>query len=473
MAAILPTPVAWPRILLPADSPADPLDLEAAVAGGAFAGLQRAVRELGPTGTTATIAASGLRGRGGAGYPTAEKWRAVAAQQDRTRFVVVNAVDGDAGVAAARELLARRPYAILEGAAITALATGATSIIIAVRAEDYSGRTALEAALTAAAEAGYLGDGTLGVGTSLSFEVRPVRGGLLLGEETVLLNVLANRRAQAEQRPPFPSERGLGGHPTAINNVATIVAVPWILAHGADAFAAIGDSEAPGTVLVQLAGSAVSPGIAEVPTGTPLAAIVELAGGVPAGRSLRALLVGGPSGGLLPPELASTPYSFGPLRAAGAHPGSGSLVLVNETACPLDLARLLVRYCADEACGKSIPCRIGTRRMAEIAERLATGRARPSDLTLALDLAADIDGSALCDHERVSCTPLLSVLRHFGPEVEEHLRGVCRAGICHPAAAAVGAVASDAVAPDAVAPDPTPAPSDTGAPPAGGRGPRS
>ena len=435
MVAILPTPAAWPRVLLPADAPADPLDLEAAVAAGAFAGLHRAVRELGPTGTTATIAAAGLRGRGGAGFATAEKWRAVAAQPDRTRFVVVNAVDGDPGVTIARELLARRPYAVLEGAAIAALATGAGSVVVAVRAEDGAGCAALEAALAAATEAGHLGDGTLGVGTSLAFEVRPVRGGLLLGEETVLLNVLADRRAQAEQRPPYPSERGLGGHPTAVNNAATLAAVPWILVHGAEAFAALGDPAGPGTALVQLSGSVASPGIAEVPTGTPLATIVDLAGGAAAGRSLRALLVGGPSGGLLPPDLATTPYAPGSLREAGAHPGSGSIVLVDETACPVDLARLLVRYCADEACGKSIPCRIGTRRMAEIAGRLASGRARPSDRALAVDLAADIDGSALCDHERLACTPLLSLLRHFGPAVDAHLRGACPAGICFPAAA--------------------------------------
>ncbi|MCU0484333.1 MAG: SLBB domain-containing protein [Chloroflexi bacterium] len=439
MTEILATPAAWPRILLPADAPADPLDLDTALAAGAFAGLRRAARELGPTGTLATVAAAGLRGRGGAGFATAEKWRDVAAQPDGARFVVVNAVDGDPGVSIGRELLARRPYAVLEGAAIAALATGAATVVVAVRAEDGAGRRALEAALAAAGPAGLLGDGSPGSGAAPAFEVRPVRGGLLLGEETVLLNVLANRRAQAEQRPPYPSERGLGGHPTAVHNVATLACVPWILAHGPEAFAALGDPAAPGTALVQLSGAVASPGIAEVPTGTTLAAIVDLAGGVPAGRSPRAVLVGGPSGGLLPPTAWATPYSPGPLRAAGAHPGSGSIVVVDETTCPLDLARLLVRYCADEACGKSIPCRIGTRRMAEIAERLASGRSRPSDPQLALDLAADIDGSALCDHERLACTPLLSVLRHFGPDVEAHRGGTCPAGVCLPCASAPGA----------------------------------
>ena len=435
MATILPTPAAWPRILLPADGPADPLDLDAAIAAGAFAGLRRAARELGPTGTIATVAAAGLRGRGGAGFPAAKKWRAVAAGADRARFVVVDAVDADPGVGAARALLGRRPYAILEGAAIAALAAGAKTIVVAVRAEDRDGIRALETAVAAATEAGLLGDDVLGIGSSLAAEVRPVRGGLLLGEETVLLNVLSNRRAEAEQCPPYPSERGLDGHPTAVNSAATLAAVPWILVNGADAFAAIGDPATPGTALVQLSGAVASPGIAEVPTGTPLATIVELGGGVPAGRSLKAFLVGGPSGGLLPAALAATPYAFGPLRAVGAHVGSGSIVAVDAASCVVDLARLLVRYCADEACGKTVPCRIGTRRMAEIAARLAAGLARPSDRQLALDLAADINASALCDHERQACTPLLSVLRHFGPEVDDHVRGTCPAGVCHPAAA--------------------------------------
>ena len=433
MTTILPTPASWPRIILPEDGPANPLDLDAAVAAGAFSGLRRAARELGPTGTTATVAAAGLRGRGGAGFPTADKWRAVASQPDRTRFVVVNAVDGDPGVSIARELLARRPYAVLEGAAIAALATGARTIVVAVRGEDTAGRGALEAAVAAATEAGYLGRDALGVGSPLAAEIRPVRGGLLLGAETVLLNVLANRRAQAEQRPPYPSEHGLDGHPTALNSVVTLAALPWIVVNGADAYAAVGDPEAPGTTLVQLSGAVATPGIAEVPTGTPLARIVDLAGGVAAGRTLKAFLVGGPSGGMLPAGLASTPYSFGPLRAAGAHPGSGSVVVADESACVVDLARLLVRYCADEACGKAIPCRIGTRRMAEIAARIAAGRARPADRGLALDLAADIDGSALCDHERQACNPLLTALRHFGPEVDDHLHGTCPAGVCLPA----------------------------------------
>jgi NADH-quinone oxidoreductase subunit F len=255
----------------------------------------------------------------------------------------------------------------------------------------------------------------------------------MLGEETVLLKALEGRRGQPEQRPPYPSERGLFGHPTLVHNVATLAAVPWIVVNGAGAFAAIGDPAAPGTVLVQVSGAVASPGIVEVATGTPLADIVELAGGVIAGRSLKAVLVGGPTGGLLPSELLETPYSFADLRAAGAHVGSGSVVVADESACIVDLARLLVRYGADEACGKTIPCRIGLRRLAEIGERYAAGTARPSDPQLLADLADDCVASALCDHERLAPSPLRTAMRYFGPEIDDHIvRGVCPAGVCSP-----------------------------------------
>ena len=224
----------------------------------------------------------------------------------------------------------------------------------------------------------------------------------MLGEETVLLAALEGRRGQPEQRPPYPTERGLFGHPTLVHNVATLATVPWIVTNGADAFRAIGDPDAPGTVLVGVSGAVANPGIVEVPTGTTLRELVDLAGGVAAGHTFKAALVGGPTGGLLPAELLDTPYSFDALRATGAHVGSGGVVIADERACIVDLARLLVRYGADEACGKTIPCRIGLRRLAEIGQRYADGTARPTDPKLLADLADDCAASALCDHERLA-----------------------------------------------------------------------
>jgi NADH:ubiquinone oxidoreductase subunit F (NADH-binding) len=224
--------------------------------------------------------------------------------------------------------------------------------------------------------------------------------------------------------------------PTVVQNVQTLAAVPWIVANGPEAFAAIGSKGSPGTILVGVRGPDGA-GIAEVPLGTPLRDIVGLAGG---SKKLKAVLVGGPSGGLLPASLLDTPYEFGALREAGAHIGSGSIVVADERACVVDLARLLTRFCADEACGKTIPCRIGTRRISEIGDRIATGLPRPTDLQLLADLSADVVGSALCDHERLTTLPFASGMRYFRSELDEHiLRSNCPAGVCRPIAVAAGA----------------------------------
>ncbi len=438
MTTLLSTPGAWPHPLLGDAPAADPANLDAAVAAGAFDGLRRALHDLGPGLVIATLAEAGLRGRGGAGYPAADKWRAVAGQPDPVRYVVANGYEADPAAGVDRHLMETRPFAILEGALVAALAVGAGDVILAVRAESRAAIAALEAAVAAAEEAGFAGDDILGSGRAVSVTVRPVAGSYMLGEETVLLKALEGRRGQPEQRPPYPSERGLDDHPTLVHNVATLAAVPWIVVHGADAFRSIGDPDAPGTVLVQVSGAVAGPGIAEVPTGTRLGEIVKLAGGVTGGRPMKALLVGGPSGGLLPAELGTTAYTFAALRAAGAHVGSGSIVVADDRTCVVDLAKLLVRYCADEACGKSIPCRIGLRRVFEIGERFTDGRARPTDPQLLADLGADIVGSALCDHERLAVGPLVTAMRYFRPELDDHiLRGSCPAGVCTPIGVAV------------------------------------
>jgi len=434
----------WPSILLARalarGSTTDPSDLDAATAAGAFSGLRKAVDELGPAGTIATIAASGLRGRGGSGFPTAAKWRAAAATDAQPRrFVVANGYGADPAVQTDRTLMERDPYAIVEGLTIAAFAVGATEGIIAVRSEATQAVAALTAAVGEAEEAGFIGPDAFGRGRDLTVTVRTVQGAYMLGEETVLLKALAGRRGQPEQRPPYPSQEGLFGAPTVVQNVQTLAAVPWIVINGPGAFAAIGAKASPGTMLVQLRGHQRS-GIAEVPLGTPLRDIVALGGEPSPGRSLKAVLVGGPSGGLLPAEALDARYEFDALRKAGAHVGSGSVVVADDRACVVDLARLLTRFCADEACGKSIPCRIGTRRLFEISDRIVTGRPRPTDPQLLVDLSHDIVESALCDHERLATLPLASGMRYFRPELDDHiLRSSCPAGVCRPIALATAA----------------------------------
>jgi NADH-quinone oxidoreductase subunit F len=435
----LSTPSGWPAILLERADAADPTDLDAAVAAGAFEGLRRAIRDLGSTGTIATVAASGLRGRGGAGFPTGEKWRAAAAVDAPRRYVVANGYGADPATFTDRALVELDPYAVVEGTAIAAYAIGASEAFIAVRAEQVEAIRRLEVAIASAEEAGFLGMDVHGSGHDIDVHVRPVQGAYMLGEETVLLKALEGRRGQPEQRPPFPTERGLFGMPTVVQNVQTLAAVPWIVRNGPAAFGAIGAGESPGTILVQVRGPA-GEGIAEVPLGTPLRDIVALAGKLPrSARSFKAVLVGGPSGGLLPRDLLDTPYDFASLRAVGAHVGSGSLVIADDRACIVDLARLLTRFCSSEACGKSIPCRIGTKRLAEIADRMTEGRPRQNDMGILADLSADIVASGLCDHERLATLPLGSGMRYFGAELDAHLlRSSCPAGVCQPIKVAAG-----------------------------------
>jgi NADH:ubiquinone oxidoreductase subunit F (NADH-binding) len=445
MTTVLRTPKAWPAILLPpdaartADPAADAIDLDAARERGAFAGLRRSLHDLGGTGTIALIASSGLRGRGGSGFPTGEKWRAAAGLPASQRYVVANGYGADPSSATDRTLLERNPYAVLEGAVIAALAIGATEAIVAVRSDATDAIRALETALERMIAADLAGDDILGSGRAVEISIRSVQGAYMLGEETVLLKALEGKRGQPEQRPPHPSERGLFGKPTVVQNVQTLAAIPWILANGPEAFAAIGSETSPGTILVSVRAPSGG-GVAEVPMGTSLREIIALAGPRAGAAELKALLVGGPSGGILPAELADTAYEFDALRAVGAHVGSGAVVAADKRACVVDLARLLTRFCADEACGKTIPCRIGLRRVSEIGDRVATGLPKPTDVQLLADLSADIVGSALCDHERLATLPFASGMRYFRSELDEHiLRSSCPAGVCRPIAVAAGA----------------------------------
>lgn len=440
MTTFLATPPGWPAILLGRAKAiaADPWDLDAAVRAGAFEGLRAAVQR-GATGTIAEIAASGLRGRGGAGYPTGDKWRAAASNPNDQRYVIANGYSADPATQTDAALLAADPWSVIEGLVIAAFAVGATEAHLVIR-EDEALRAKLEAAVADAEEAGFVGDDVAGSGHRVDVIVRGLQGSYMLGEETVLIRAIEGRRASPDQRPPYPTEKGLWDRPTVVNSVATLAAVPWILKNGAAAHAAIGSPEAPGTALVQLRGPNGA-GIAEVPMGTSLRDIANLVGGAGA-RSLKALIVGGPTGGFLPPEALDTPYTYTALREAGAHIGSGSVVIADDRACVVDLARLLTRFSADQACGKSIPCRIGLRRLAEIGDRAVSGTPRGDDAQRASDLAHDVAASALCDHERTATFALASVLRYFRSELDDHLlRSTCPAGVCTPIAVA-GAAAS-------------------------------
>jgi len=402
--------------------------LEAAEAAGAWSAWKKTATSMSPGAVIRTVSEAGLRGRGGAGYPAADKWRAAAAVDADRRYVVANGFEADPGAMVDRTLMENDPHAIVEGVAFAAFATGASHAYIAVRANLTSAIKRLTAAVRVAEEAGYIGSDALGAGIDLHVEVVAIQGGMVVGEETTLLHAIENKRAQPDQRPPYPSRRGLWDRPTVVNNVATLACVPWIMANGAAAFAAVGDPAYPGTTLVQFAGAVKTPGIVEVPLGMSVRKLLDIAAPQ---STLKAVLVGGPAGGFLPPAELDTLYTPGALVAKGAMCGSGSVLAVGAETCLVEMATTLERFLSDEACGKTIPCRIGLRRLYEMGARATTGLAAPDDAKNLVDLGNDVRAAALCGLEYCAPNPFLTGMRYFADEFDAHFsRGTCPAGVC-------------------------------------------
>ncbi len=432
---ILPGAPGWPSVLLERAGQVDPeAGIEAAEAAGAWVAWQKTVSELAPEALIALVSESALQGRGGAGFSTGRKWSDCANQPvpPQQRYVVANGFEADPGAQVDRTLMELDPHAVVEGIALAAFAVRAETAIIAVRSSAALAAGRLRRAIGEAEARGHIGPGAIGRGRSLRVEVRQVTGSFVVGEETVLLRALEGRRAQPEQRPPYPSRQGLWDKPTVVNNVKTLAAVPWIVRHGAGAYAALGAPARPGTTVVQLGGIVRRPGIVEVPLDATLRAIIDGPGGFGQG-ALKAVLVGGPTGGFLPPEALDITFAAEALTAAGALAGSGTLLAVDDSTCIVDMATLMTRYLSDQACGKSIPCRIGTRRLSELGSAFCDGRSRPTDSLLLGDLSRDMRDAALCGLEAQASNPLLSGMRYFAAEFEDHLlRGRCPAGVCQP-----------------------------------------
>jgi NADH-quinone oxidoreductase subunit F len=439
---LLRSPRGTPSILLSRVGLYEPEgSLADAEKAGAWATWRRTAPTVSPQQVLRVIADSGLRGRGGAGYPTGEKWRTCAEQPAELRYVVANGFEADPGAQLDRTLMERDPHAIVEGLALAAYAVGATRAYVCVRSTNVVALRRLTAAVHAAEAAGYLGTDALGTGFDLHVEVLAIPGGMVVGEETTLLRAIENKRAQPDQRPPYPARVGLWGRPTVVNNVETLALVPWIISNGPAVFRDIGDRLFPGTTLVQITGAVAKPGIAEVMVGTGIGPLLkQVAGGVRRGATIKAVLVGGPGGGFLPPDALSTPLDPTALAERGAIWGSGTLVVADESTCLVDMATLMARYLSDESCGKTIPCRIGVRRLYEIGSRATAGLARPTDPQLLLDLSADVRDGALCGLEYCAPNPMLTVMRYFTDEFEDHfLRGSCPAGVCTPLPVTTGA----------------------------------
>ncbi len=410
----------------------DPERIEEYIAVGGYEALGRAVTAMTPEEVIAQVKRSGLRGRGGAGFPTGTKWELVRGGGSPPRYVVCNADEGDPGAFMDRAILEGDPHAVLEGMAIAAYAVGASQGYVYVRAEYPLAIRRLETALGQARKLGLLGGNLFDTPFSFDVEVRIGAGAFVCGEETALIASIEGRRGEPRPRPPYPATCGLWGRPTLINNVETFANVRHIVLDGPEAFAAVGTERSRGTKVFALAGNVRNTGLVEVPMGISLRElVVEIGGGVPAGRELKAVQIGGPSGGCLPASLLDVPVDYDSLTQHGAIMGSGGVIVLDDSSCMVNMARFFLEFTADESCGKCTPCRVGTQMMLGILERIVRGAGRPEDLVRLEEIGDTMKRASLCGLGQTAANPVLSTLRYFRDEYEAHIRdGSCPAGVC-------------------------------------------
>ena len=419
------------KIVLANSGRVDPEELTDYIAVGGYQSLAKVLEGITPRQVVDEVKKSGLRGRGGAGYPTGLKWELVARQVPTTKYVVCNADEGDPGAFMDRSVLEGDPHRVLEGMAIAAYAVGAQQGYIYVRGEYGLAIQRLQTAIKQAEREHMLGSRILEQGFQFRIDLRIGAGAFVCGEETALIASIEGKRGQPRQRPPYPPAFGLWGAPTLINNVETFANIPTIIERGGEWFSSIGTATSKGTKVFALAGKIANPGLIEVPMGTTLRAILfDIGGGVP-GRKLKAAQTGGPSGGCIPQDLLDTPVDYESLAAIGSIMGSGGLIVMDETSCMVDVARFFMEFCMDESCGKCIPCRAGTLQMHDILERITQGRASDEDLATLKDLATLLRETSLCGLGQTAPNPVISTLKYFPEEYEAHIHERrCPAGHC-------------------------------------------
>lgn len=410
----------------------DPESIEQYIGRGGYQALQKAVCELTPEGIIEEIKTSGLRGRGGAGFPTWFKWNACRNAAGDEKYIICNADEGDPGAFMDRSVLESDPHAVLEGMAIAARAIGCHQGIIYVRAEYPLSIERLEIAMAAAREQGFLGQNIFGSGWDFDIYIKAGAGAFVCGEETALLASLEGKRGMPRLKPPFPAQKGFWQQPSNINNVETLANVAWIIRHGGAAFAAYGTEGSKGTKVFALAGKIKRGGLVEVPMGLTLREVIfDIGGGVKGEASFKAVQMGGPSGGCIPAELLDTPIDYESIAATGAIMGSGGMIIMDDSTCMVDMARFFLDFTQKESCGKCVPCRIGTKRMLEILTRITKGEGRPGDIELLQELGEYIKADSLCGLGASAPNPALSTLRYFPEEYAAHINDhSCPAGSC-------------------------------------------
>ncbi|MBP5388383.1 MAG: NAD(P)H-dependent oxidoreductase subunit E [Prevotella sp.] len=408
----------------------NPLDIDEYTARGGFEALHKALSMDSET-LIKEVVESGIRGRGGGGFLTGRKWQLVADEQDKEKYVVCNGDEGDPGAFMDRILLESYPIRVIEGLIIAAYAVGASHAILYIRAEYPQAVIRVRRALEMCRERGYIGNNILGTNYSIEVSIFEGAGAFVCGEETALIASIEGQRGFPRPRPPYPSQQGLFGHPTLVNNVETLSQIPYIIRHGAAAYAQVGTKGSKGTKVFALAGKMRHGGLIEVPMGTTLRQIVEqIGGGMENDEQLKAVQTGGPSGGCIPADLCDAEVDFDALNEMGAIMGSGGLVVLSESDCMVDMARYFLNFIAGESCGKCTFCRIGAQRMLDILDKLSSGKGKMEDIDLLEQLANHVKKAALCGLGKTAPNPVLSTLRHFRHEYEEHVQGICRTGSC-------------------------------------------
>ncbi len=409
----------------------DPRSIEDYLAHDGFKAMEAVLKRLQPEEVIAEVKASGLRGRGGAGFPTGMKWEFTRASKGELKYIICNGDEGDPGAFMDRMILESFPYRVLEGMVICAYAVGAREGFLYIRAEYPLATTRIREAIRVCEERGLLGENIMGSGFSLKLRVVEGAGAFVCGEETALMSAIEGGRGMPRFRPPFPAQSGLWGRPACINNVESFASVPWIMRNGAKAYSAYGTEKSKGTKTFALAGKVRRGGLIEVPMGMTIHEIVnDIGGGVPERRKLKAVLMGGPSGGCVPAHLSHTPVDYEALKSVGAIMGSGGMVVLDDSDCIVDVALYFLAFTQDESCGKCTHCRIGTKRMKEILDRLCTGKGRKGDLEMLETLSGITIEGSLCGLGKTAPNPLLSSLRYYREEYEAHVRGECPSRKC-------------------------------------------
>jgi len=421
------------RTILSCNEKVDPTRIETYVVSGGYSAFVEVLNSGDPERVVHQVKASGLRGRGGAGFPTGRKWEMLAEQSGRRgKFLVCNADEGDPGAYMDRSVLEGNPHSIIEGMIIGAYATGATAGVVYVRAEYPLAIRHLTIALAQAREHGLLGEDILGTGFSFDIEVVRGAGAFVCGEETALIRSIEGKMGEPRQRPPYPIQRGIEGKPTAINNVETWANIPIIIRRGAEEFAKIGTKNNSGTKIFSLVGKIKNTGLVEVPMGITIRQIVYDIGGGPAGKAkIKAVQTGGPSGGCIPASKFDLPIDYDSLAGAGSIMGSGGMIVMDENTCMVDIAKYFMNFLKDESCGKCFTCRKGTQRMHEILDDVSKGEGTPEQLELLEELAVVVKDTTMCGLGQTAPNPVLSTLRYFRGEYVEHIeKKRCPAAAC-------------------------------------------